>query len=496
MTLGTRPDSEPQIYQLKVLYGPLCGLELSLEPGRHFFVTAPGGQTDPVLDTSALAQTSGCYVIPGARSDPSAYPNFAIAFDDAPQAHDRSVRTSPKARGNQSSSAPIDSRGSRHDARPGECAVIEIFLTDRAAHSHSSGAGPRSDTHASITTHRILAGDIFSFAGLRLAWRRIGEPWPDPVLHEDADEIKPASPEMQTPCVAHAAAPTLDTIDDAAPGIRATAAAAPYPHPRNLPNDLQYPRRHWPLRALIGLSVAAGIAALGIALQSTRAQPNTNAIDFALRGAPHPGIVLTGRDGRIHVIVRSAHDAAWTRQALRHVARTVPFDVHLESDESQTIATRLERQGIALHTVRFDRRTPGDLVVVTDAEPLQASELATARKVVLDALPYIGDVRIEQQSRADVIARARAGLDALNVRYRQTQHHAQTTFELDGAIDDARLSAIGDFARAFTDDWGRRHVRFLLDPPPDAAQLDTYRIRAARFLSTGRDTIEFTEPVS
>ncbi|HTJ92614.1 MAG TPA: hypothetical protein VL424_05830, partial [Pararobbsia sp.] len=81
-------------YTLKILYGPLCGLEMTLAPGRHFFVTASDGtthgepDTNATLDTSALAQSPNTYLVPGPLHLDARTPNFAIVVGAEPNRPD------------------------------------------------------------------------------------------------------------------------------------------------------------------------------------------------------------------------------------------------------------------------------------------------------------------------------------------------------------------------------------------------------------------------
>jgi hypothetical protein len=87
------PANAGGTYVLRILFGPLCGLELPLDAGRYFFVTANTGDETRALGESVLKNVDQTFWVPGgfAMSDdhsPSSsewqttIPNFAIEFGE------------------------------------------------------------------------------------------------------------------------------------------------------------------------------------------------------------------------------------------------------------------------------------------------------------------------------------------------------------------------------------------------------------------------------
>lgn len=449
MAIHTRSDAPESAYILKILYGPLCGLELPLAAGRHFFVSASATDADTTLDRSALVDAQRCYVIPGLIDVPAslALPNYAIEFE------------------------------------PGHDAWIEIFET-RAPSLRDASDDKDADLPIGFCA-RVGSGRVFDHHGVRIAWRSVDTPWPDDMRAPDSQAAFaiPATPEAD---------PARREVVECPPGSLDRVQSADGSGNRS--------KTHRPLHRAIGLlatlSVVAASAAIALQPHTARAQASTDSIETALRGAPNPCLVHLGRDKRLYVIVRSERDAAWAAQALRWIAGPKGVDVRVESDEARRVEALLERQAVAFYAVRFDAARGVELILIDDPHLATPVDTATLRRSVLAALPYIDDVRIERRSRSYVLAKAKIGLDALNVQYRQSQRGTLTTFELDGSLDDARLSELGNFAQVFARDWGRQGVRFILDSPTDPMQAHTYRVRTQRYFSTGPDAIEFISPVS
>ena len=432
-------DTDEHPYVLKILFGPLSGLDLPLAHGRHFFVTSPAASAPVWLEDSALAQISQSYVVPGSVDSTAPLPNFAIVFDNK----------NPSAEG--------------HD----ESISVEIF-------EHDSCENPRFTKPAACFADQARAGEVFSFRGLRFAWNYRDRPWPQ------LDN---------TPATPHAAIVARQPMQSGAPGSSFVASDG---RERVMPRKRSLTRR-WLL--LTGLSVVAGIAAASMEVKSEQSSSTSlESLKNVLQSAAYPAEILHGRDNLIYILVKSLRDETWVTQALRNVPVAHDIRVRIQREESERVEALLERETTTSFAVRFASGSQTITVVrIADTRPDLTDD--ALRQTVLAALPYVIDVRIEHQTTASVVARARSGLDAHDIRYRQVMQSPYPTFELDPSLDDTRLSALSDFVHRFTQDWGQRSVRFVFAAPDNTPQQGSYRFGTHNYSWSGRDAIAFTSPV-
>lgn len=459
MAMSTPFDNANAPYALVILYGPLSGLEFPLSAGRHFFVTSRETLEphDP-FDATALVQTPNSYVVPGSFDAELGVPNFAIAFDPSPMV-DTPFR-----------------------------AIVEIY-------SDCHSTAPARATEAAGHTFELSEGDLFDYAGLRFAWKRVGRPWPTtwrrPLFDASASDT-----------MSEAREPTIDPDREpfAAPGANASVAQAGMSGA--FVDDVahaDYGRRRparWPAYLFALCSLGAGAAALANYAHVDDARLAADSIESALQSGARHGAIRHGNDGLWYVLVSSRRDATWAAQALRPVEGTTSVQIRIESDEAQRVESMLARRSVPFYGVRFDSAKQLRLVLIGNPAATPPSTDEALKQAALTWVPYADEVHIERHLESTVTDRARDGLDALNLRYRQSQRGDIVTFELDALMDDARLSQFGEFADRFARDWGRQKVRFILDTPSDPVRAQAYRVRARGYVSTGRDAVEFTLPVS
>ena len=482
-----RDERDGLPFSLVILYGPLSGLEFPLSAGRHFFVTHREslGREDPV-DTAVLAPLRNTYVVPGPIEPRHDVPNFAITLGESePEDHPSHLVTSNRPASNQ--------QASHH----GDIAIVEMYAET------SANLGTRDTASVSARhTFKLGEGDLFEYAGLRFAWKRVGTAWPlewtRPLNTTPRTDDSKADDDRRTNETMQA---RESKVEPAAPSDSRDSAVSRTITRKVGPvigqtSGRSRARASWSAWALALFSLGAGAAALADYNHTESARLDTPSIESMLNDAAHRGTIRRGHDGVWYVLVASQRDATWAAQALRPVAGSASVQIRVERDETQRVESMLARQSVPFYAARFDSAKQMRLVLVGDpAAPPQPSDDAL-RKDVLASVPYIDDVRIERHLTAAMIAKAREGLDALNLRYRQSQRGEIATFELDGMMDDTRLTQFGEFAEAFSRDWGRQGIRFILDSPSDPARSRAYRVRARGFVSPGRDVVEFTSPVS
>lgn len=478
-------------YIIKILYGPLCGLEIPLGAGRHFFVSAhddnvgaavSGMSNDgirPDSENSALAQTHGTYLVPGPMrgpdGQPDSVPNFAIVLGHAMHPTGRSsTRTlEPGEHDHDGFTNPGPGAiGNGQDT----IAVVEIYADTR-------GPAARQDTLPLQRSFHVQEGELFEYGDVRFAWKRQGEPWSFEDVHATCETSLARGRESST--ANHAAAAELPRPNDHALQNASLYRSAP-----------SHANRRWTGWGLAIFCPAAAIAAMVLITNIGGGPPDLIAVEAAMRGAPAGSQIREGRDGKPYVLVRSERDATWAMQALRRRGSDASANVRIEREEVQRLEAALERQGVPFYVVRFDAPNAVRLLLV--GEPSSTSQRAdhALRDDVLGRVPYVDTVRIDRYPTSAIVAKARAGLDALGIRYRQVQRGGTMTLELDSAMDDARLAELGRFAQSFSREWGHHSVHIVLEPQSEGMPVRALTIRARGYVSTGGDAIEFTSPVS
>ncbi|CAM2144795.1 type III secretion system protein [Pararobbsia alpina] len=481
-------ETPPHEYAIKILYGPLSGLEIPLASGRHFFATTrttPSGEMpfgfperdgSSGIEDSALACTENTYLIPGpvnlAGKTSGAVPNFAVILGQAePKNHPTRARSGD---GEMNDPSGVTEPGQRIDhTEPAPHAIVEVYFEPLASQT-VGGASLQQSV-------RLEEGALFEYGELRFAWKRNESRW----SFADACTVSDSMPRTESPGQPRFASGEVAALHE----------RHPFGH-RTPRRDTRRPAGHRSAWGLAVFSLVAAMAALGLFSNVAGTQPTLASVETAMQGAPARATVHVGRDGQPYVLVQSERDATWATQALRRIGSTVTTSVRIERNEVDRIEALLERKGVSFYVVRFDSPKQLSLVLSGDDSTLSPSADKLLRDEVLNSFPYIDEVRIDRYAVASIVAKARAGLDALDIRYRQTRHGGTTTFELDSAMDDARLAALGSFAQAFAHEWGTQGVRFIFEPASDGVPLRTMKIRTRGYVSSGGDAIEFTSPVS
>jgi hypothetical protein len=476
-------------YTIKILYGPLSGLEIPLAAGRHFFVSTsdadasglPSGIPDnagqPGETSPTLSRARNTYLVPGpmtpANGTYGQLPNFSIALGESTHdpvtSNQGALRQGDDEREFPARRADIPDGGSSPEAD------VEIYVTSPL--SARATPLPRS--------YRLQEGKLFELGALRFAWKRNGSSW------DFADESAPAGQETESSVALPSRLSSVDTerlsqyLNEGVPAGVPARPSGSQPSARR--------RTAWGVAIF---SMIAAIAALSLVFNVTGSPPRLDVIETALQGAPARTLVRMGRDGIPYVLVQSERDATWAAQALRRIDGAAPARVRIERQEVERIEALLERQNAPYYVVRFDTPKQMSLILAADASPVSLNADRLLRDDVLRSVPYVEDVRINRYSPATIISKARTGLDALDIPYRQTRRGETTTFELDSTMDDARLAALGTFLQAFSREWGNQSAHFVIESATEKMPLRAMKIRSKGFVATGRDAIEFTSPVS
>jgi hypothetical protein len=114
---------------------------------------------------------------------------------------------------------------------------------------------------------------------------------------------------------------------------------------------------------------------------------------------------------------------------------------------------------------------------------------------MLDAIPYADDLKIERHSLALIDAKARDGLEAMQIPYRLVRQGSRTTYQIARTLDDAELSALDRFTQHFSHDWGTHQIRFKFNTGTEAPSGGSYRYGSSHYISAGRDSVRFMKPV-
>jgi type III secretion system PrgH/EprH family protein len=457
------PADAGSTYVLKILFGPLCGLELSLSAGRYFFVTANARDDPHALGESALKNADQTFWVPG---------GFGMADDRSPSSTEWQTTIPNFA---------IDFA---------ESARIEIF----------SPAGPYS--------REISIGSVFQSDGIRLAFRHAKDPWPDTFASAAADDgrnpPRPADEAAAGGGAGHSASPGMpqdgqnigiDACNPAHEGSLPTRGSA-LAENAQAPSPKPSPRK-WRVVAMV--SVIAGFAAAGLhaaaPVDPARSGALTVRLTEQLHGSPNPAVVRHGRDGKVYVLVATPRDAAWVLQALHKAGGGDQVQVRIEDHEISRLESILKQRSVQFFKLRFDRPAQPTLLLNRDSHPEDSDWSDALRQALLDAMPYADDLKMERHPLAFIDDKARAGLDAMQIPYRPMRQGSWTTYQITRSLDDAELSALGVFARDFAHNWGTQQIRFKFEAGEEGPQGQSYRYGSSNYVSTGGDRVRFVEPV-
>jgi hypothetical protein len=461
------PKGATSTYLVRILFGPLCGLELPLDAGRYFFVTANMGDETHPLGESVLKNVDQTFWVPG---------GFTMADDRSP------------------SSSEWQTVLPNFAIELGEHTRIEIV----------SATGLRSED--------IAPCSLFESDGIRLAFRRGDQSWPDRLAHAlgaaDVDQAMPphGNPEQDIGPLP----PNANRVRDAsrqgnahpeaamsrvhASGSDDPAELAVFPAK---PPARPASRQKW--RSIAAVSAIAGFAAAGLHASSlvgpTRTNIVTSALTLQLQGSPNPPAVHHGRDGKVYVLAATVRDAAWVRQALYKAGGNDQVRVRVTGDEVERLESVLKQRSVQFFKLRMDSPAQPTLVLNSDHHPDNDRWTHALRQAVLDAIPYADDLKFERHSLALIDAKARDGLDAMQIPYRSVRQGSRTTYQIARTLDDAELNALDQFTRRFSHDWGTHQIRFKFNTDTEPPSGESYRYGSSHYVSAGRDSVRFVKPV-
>lgn len=466
MTHRLPPKNANSTYLVRILFGPLCGLELPLDAGRYFFVTANMGDETHPLGESVLKNIDQTFWVPG---------GFTMADDRSP------------------SSSEWQTTLPNFAIELGEQARIDIF----------SAAGLRSED--------IAPCSLFESDGIRLAFRRGDQSWPERLSHAhgnpDVDHAMPPHGNLERK--SERFPPNANRVQDASvQGNAGPEVAMSRLHASGSgdPAELstlpakparQLSRQKW--RSIAAVSAIAGFTAAGLHASSLVGPARTNivtsALTLQLRGSPNPPTVHHGRDGKVYVLAATPRDAAWVRQALHKAGGNDQIRVQVTGDEIGRLESVLKQRSVQFFKLRLDPPSQPTLVLNGDDHPDNDRWNDALRQTMLDAMPYADDLKIERHSLALIDAKARDGLDAIQIPYRSVRQGSRTTYQITRTLDDAELSALDQFTQRFSHDWGTHQIRFKFNTATETPFGESYRYGSSHYVSAGRDSVRFTKPV-
>ncbi|WP_175107166.1 PrgH/EprH family type III secretion apparatus protein [Pararobbsia alpina] len=464
------PADARDTYVLRILFGPLCGLELPLDAGRYFFVTANAGDDTQALGESVLKDVDQTFWVPG---------GFAVPNDGSPSSSEWQT-------------------------------IIPNFAIEFAERSRIDVFGP-----AGLRSQELGAGHVFESDGIRLAFRRGDQPWPDTLTDAAGDDGPAHSVSLQSEPASKSSAARQDSTPGVPRGTQGAAAgsastdtdpdARHLPFPENPASHAARPGRRSPKasrqkwRIVATISALAGFAAAGLHASSLVGPARTNILTSTLteqlRGSPNPPVVRHGRDNRVYVLVATPRDAAWALQALHKAGGDDQVRVRVEAQEIERLESVLKQRSVQFFKLRFDPPARPTLLLNGDDHPENSRWTDTLRQAMLAAIPYADDLKIERCPLAFIDDKARAGLDAMQIPYRSVRQGSGTTYQITRALDDAELSALDLFARSFAHDWGTRQIRFKFQAGDDVPPGKSYRYGSSNYVSAGGDSVHFVKPV-
>jgi hypothetical protein len=467
-------------YVLRILFGPLCGLELPLDAGRYFFVTANGRDDTHALGESALKNVDQTFWIPG---------GFAMADDRSPSSSE--WQTS-----------------------------IPNFAIEFGEHSRIDIFGP-----VGLRSQEVDAGCPFESDGIRFMFRRGDEAWPEATAQGAQDGLAHSSLAHSLPAQGEPGGKSATNRPGDPLGVSDHLKAPSASHPGAIPDaggDTDAPNHHvsflrdrtslashpaghapkpasqkWRMVAIV--SIIAGFTAAGLHASSlvspARTNSMTNKLTEQLEGSPNPPVVRYGRDGKVYVLVATSRDAAWVLQALHKAGGNEQVRVRVEAHELERLESILRQRSVRFFTMRFDQPARPTLLLESTDHPEDKRWSDTLREVVLDAIPYADDLAIERHPLASIDEKARSGLDAMQIPYRSVQQDSRTTYQITRALDDAELNALDQFAQRFAHNWGKHQIRFKFQAGDDAPPGKSYRYGRSNYVSAGGDSVRFVKPV-
>jgi Type III secretion system protein PrgH-EprH (PrgH) len=458
------PANAGSTYVLRILFGPLCGLELPLDAGRYFFVTANGGDETHTLGESALKSVDQTFWVPG---------GFAMADDRSP------------------SSSEWQTIIPNFAIELGERHRVEIF-----------GA-------AGLHSQEVEAGCVFEFDGIRFAFRHGNMPWPDTLPHIGGDASHGQSSRTRGDAASKKSGAGHGGLQGI-PGAASDASAGLLAHAIHRPASAEQaslaanpsgpPPKSSKWRVVATVSVIAAFAAAGLHASSRVGPAQTNVMAGALaeqlQGSPNPPVVRYGRDGKVYVLVATPRDAAWVRQALYKGGGNEQVRVRIEAQEIERLESALRQRSVQFFKLRFDQTGARPTLLLNgDDHPDNARWNDSLRQAMLDAIPYADDLTIERHPLAFIDDKARAGLDAMQIPYRSVRQGSQTTYQITRTLDDAELSALNLFTQSFIDNWGAHQIRFKFQAGDDALPDKSFRYGRSNYVSAGGDSVRFVKPV-
>jgi type III secretion system PrgH/EprH family protein len=211
----------------------------------------------------------------------------------------------------------------------------------------------------------------------------------------------------------------------------------------------------------------------------------------ALHGAPEDYDIVYGRDDKLYVFSESAQGTEWARRASERMERSGTDRFVSKRTEADRIGTLLTKAHIDYVVIRLD--SPAEPVVLLSAEPGQKNPMTTqVNNLLLGALPYAREIKIDTVSDRKLLHLAQSGLRAQGISVRQDGSWPRVNLANDVFLDDASLNAMKLFITDFYRQWGSRRINISIRLWDDLLKDRSYQYDSRQMLSVGRRSWDFS----
>lgn len=398
------------IYELRVLFGPMFGVDLLLPNQRSLFVFVGSGQyegrdKDNATDAAQLAINA--LHIPHHKSGV----NFRIHF---PTSHARNTEDHVR---NAALSGTNDDDATTSEAEAGKLRIEWINGSD-------------------LLVENCAFNSVCRYGDIAFSVRPADMPWSDSIC-----AFLPVAEKSDTDNGVLAVADSSVTVD------------ATFKH--------RFLGRR---RGAVCMATAfLAFSLWGIARYLSSGADTARVANAFDNGWGTNDIVT--KNGTHYIIARTASVKDWDDQiALRYPLASRPVVLYA-SDLISKAEEVLNEHNIDYYTIRLDKVSEPELVLVKhDGEDNSTlrKQIDEASELLAPVFPFAKGVHIQEQAPADVIAMAKSSLTRIPVTFSEIQSHGYVTFFITGYVTDYALSAVADLARHFSHDWGHRKIRFSL----------------------------------
>lgn len=251
-------------------------------------------------------------------------------------------------------------------------------------------------------------------------------------------------------------------------------------------------RSAWQTGTIVAL-LLAGSLSVWYALQSP---PTLLADPIMQLVGDRPGYsVHSGNDGNRYVFAPTVQQAEWVTQAVHRQRMTDVWWVVTPQAEETRVTYLLERNNVAFYAIRFNDPEVPTLLLSKNRNQISEEHLQQIRSMLLDAMPYARDVRIDLYDDTDVVNRAQQGLRALGFDYQTVRSDSGVTLSSWMPSTDVHLTEFSRYVTQFYQTWGRRYVHFSADISEDALKNKSYKYGDDGYVSLSRSHWMFNQRV-